>query len=97
VAFDVNPINALFHLDLYFIRTVKLFDFQFGIDARLKGESNANGSGTGTCITSGDGVMRARYRNSTEKTEVADPDEIYNLTLPAWCTSDILLKIHTLR
>ena len=44
-----------------------------------------------------DGILRARYRNSMEKAELMNPDEVYKLTLDLWSTSNVFLAGHKLR
>ena len=44
-----------------------------------------------------EGILRARYRNSPERVEFMNPDEVYKLTLDLWATSNVFLKGHKLR
>jgi hypothetical protein len=44
-----------------------------------------------------EGILRARYRNSTERVEFINPGEVYKLTLDLWATSNVFLKGHKLR
>jgi hypothetical protein len=43
------------------------------------------------------GILRMRYRNSQEKPELANPGEMYNVTLDLWATSNVFLAGHKLR
>jgi putative CocE/NonD family hydrolase len=43
------------------------------------------------------GILRLRYRNSQEKAELANPGEIYHLTVDLWATSNVFLAGHKLR
>jgi putative CocE/NonD family hydrolase len=43
------------------------------------------------------GILRLRYRNSPEKPELANPGEIYHITLDLWATSNVFLAGHKLR
>jgi hypothetical protein len=44
-----------------------------------------------------DGILRMRYRNSLEKVELAQPGEIYKLTIDAGVTSNVFLPGHRVR
>jgi len=44
-----------------------------------------------------DGILRMRYRNSLEKSELARPGEIYKLIIDAGVTSNVFLKGHCVR
>jgi len=44
-----------------------------------------------------DGILRVRYRNGLEKAELAQPGEIYPLTIDAGVTSNVFLKGHRIR
>ncbi|MFZ0959319.1 MAG: CocE/NonD family hydrolase [Terriglobia bacterium] len=44
-----------------------------------------------------EGILRARYRSSTEKAELMNPGEVYKLTLNLWSTSNVFLAGHMLR
>ncbi len=44
-----------------------------------------------------DGILRMRYRNSNEKPELANPGEIYRITIDMWATSNVFLPGHKLR
>jgi putative CocE/NonD family hydrolase len=43
------------------------------------------------------GILRLRYRNSQNKPELANPGEIYHITLDLWATSNVFLAGHKLR
>ncbi len=43
------------------------------------------------------GILRLRYRNSQEKSELATPGETYHITLDLWPTSNVFLAGHKLR
>jgi len=43
------------------------------------------------------GILRMRYRNSQEKPELANPSEIYHITVDLWATSNVFLTGHKLR
>jgi hypothetical protein len=43
------------------------------------------------------GILRLRYRNSQEKAELANPGEIYRVTVDLWATSNVFLAGHKLR
>lgn len=44
-----------------------------------------------------EGIVRARYRNSQERSELMNPGEIYKFMIDLWSTSDLLRKGHRLR
>jgi len=44
-----------------------------------------------------EGILRMRYRNSQEKPELANPGEVYHITVDLWSTSNIFLAGHKLR
>jgi len=43
------------------------------------------------------GILRLRYRNSQEKAELANPGEVYHITVDLWATSNVFLAGHKLR
>ncbi len=43
------------------------------------------------------GILRLRYRNSQEKPELANPGEMYHITVDLWATSNVFLAGHKLR
>ena len=44
-----------------------------------------------------EGILRARYRNSTENAEMLNPGQVYKLNLDLWSTSNLFRKGHILR
>ena len=44
-----------------------------------------------------EGILRLRYRNSTDHPELAKPGEIHHLVLDLWATSNVFLPGHRLR
>jgi putative CocE/NonD family hydrolase len=44
-----------------------------------------------------EGILRARYRTSREKSELMNPGEVYKLTINLWSTSNVFLAGHRLR
>ncbi len=44
-----------------------------------------------------EGILRGRYRNSSEKPELLNPGQIYTLNLDVWSTSNVFRKGHILR
>src|SRR5215468_307142 len=44
-----------------------------------------------------EGILRMRYRNSQEKTELMTPGQVYHITVDMWATSDVFLPGHKLR
>ena len=51
----------------------------------------------GTAINLTDGILRARYRNSTSKAEAIEPGKVYEYKIDLWTTSNVFLKGHRLR
>ncbi len=45
----------------------------------------------------GDGIIRARYRNSTAKVEAIEPNKIYKYTIDLWATSNVFKAGHRIR
>ncbi len=45
----------------------------------------------------GDGIIRARYRNSTAKAEMIEPGKVYKYTLDLWATSNVFKAGHRIR
>jgi putative CocE/NonD family hydrolase len=44
-----------------------------------------------------DGIVRARFRNSSETAELMTPGQVYRFTVDAWSTSNVFRKGHALR
>lgn len=44
-----------------------------------------------------DGIVRARYRNSTERAEMIEPGKIYKYTIDLWATSNVFKAGHRIR
>ncbi len=44
-----------------------------------------------------DGIVRARYRNSTERAEPIEPGKIYKYTIDLWATSNVFKAGHRIR
>ncbi len=44
-----------------------------------------------------DGIIRARYRNSTEKAEIIEPGKIYRYEIDLWATSNVFKAGHRIR
>jgi hypothetical protein len=52
---------------------------------------------TGYARYLGDGIIRARYRNSTEKAEPIEPGKTYKYTIDLWATSNVFKAAHRIR
>ena len=48
-------------------------------------------------ITLTDSIIRARYRNGTEKAVLLEPNEVYEYTIDLWSTSNVFKKGHKIR
>jgi uncharacterized protein len=44
-----------------------------------------------------DGIIRARYRNTTERAEPIEPNKIYKYTIDLWATSNVFKAGHRIR
>ena len=44
-----------------------------------------------------DGIVRARYRNSTERAEPIEPGKIYKFAIDLWATSNVFKAGHRIR
>lgn len=44
-----------------------------------------------------EGILRLRYRNSAEKPDLANPGQVYHVTVDLWATSNVFLSGHRLR
>jgi hypothetical protein len=44
-----------------------------------------------------DGIVRARYRNSTERSEPIEPGKVYKYTIDLWATSNVFKAGHRIR
>ena len=44
-----------------------------------------------------DGILRMRYRDSQQKPELINPDQVYKVTVDLWATSNVFLKGHVVR
>ena len=51
----------------------------------------------GRAVILTEGILRARYRNSTRSAEFMVPEEIYELTLDLWATSNLFRSGHRIR
>ena len=51
----------------------------------------------GRAIILTEGILRARYRNSLETTELLEPDRIYELRIDLWATANVFLPGHRIR
>jgi len=44
-----------------------------------------------------EGILRMRYRSSAEHAELINPEQIYQISLDLWATSNVFLRGHSLR
>ena len=51
----------------------------------------------GRAVNLTDGIIRARYRNSTEGAELLTPNEVYRYEIDLWATSNVFLEGHRIR
>jgi len=107
-AVDQRPVEARSDVLVY---TTAAFKDDFEVTGPVSVELYAKSSAVDTDFTAKlvdvwpngfaqnltEGILRARYRNSTEKLEFMNPGEIYKLTIDLWATSNVFLKGHRLR
>src|SRR5262249_35573144 len=60
-----------------------------------RAEGAEGGAGYARFLT--DGVVRARYRNSTERAEPIEPGKVYKYTIDLWATSNVFKTGHKIR
>lgn len=51
----------------------------------------------GVAMNLTDGILRMRYRDSQEKPELMNPDQIYKVSVDLWATSNVFKKGHVFR
>jgi uncharacterized protein len=51
----------------------------------------------GLALNLTDGILRMRYRDSQEKPEMMNPDQVYKIRVDLWATSNVFKKGHILR
>ena len=51
----------------------------------------------GTAWNLADGIIRARYRNSSKKPELIEPGKVYKYDVDLWVTSNVFLPEHCIR
>jgi len=51
----------------------------------------------GTAINLTEGILRARYRESTSAATPLMPGKVYHYTIDLWATSNVFLKGHKIR
>ncbi|PYT66391.1 MAG: hypothetical protein DMG42_29440 [Acidobacteria bacterium] len=44
-----------------------------------------------------DGILRLRYRDSQEKPELLNPDQVYKISVDLWATSNVFRRGHIIR
>jgi putative CocE/NonD family hydrolase len=44
-----------------------------------------------------DGILRMRYRESDEKPDLINPDQVYKVTVDLWATANVFQKGHIIR
>ncbi len=54
-------------------------------------------SPTGFATNLTDGILRMRYRDSQEKAELMNPDQVYKISVDLWATGNVFKKGHILR
>jgi len=51
----------------------------------------------GTAINLTEGILRARYRESTKEPKLVEPGKVYEYKIDLWSTSNVFLKGHRIR
>lgn len=76
--------------------TVELFAASSAVDTDFTALiADVDSSGYARFLT--DGIVRARYRNSTEKAELIEPGKAYKYTIDLWATSNFFKAGHRIR
>ena len=76
--------------------TVELFAASSAVDTDFTALiADVDASGYARFLT--DGIVRARYRNSTEKVELIEPGKPYKYTIDLWATSNVFKAGHRIR
>jgi putative CocE/NonD family hydrolase len=76
--------------------TVELYAASTAVDTDFTAlVADVDPSGYARFLT--DGIVRARYRNSTERPEAIVPGEIYKYTIDLWATSNVFKAGHKIR
>ncbi|MGW8179709.1 MAG: CocE/NonD family hydrolase, partial [bacterium] len=81
-------VTGFIHLELYAATTAADTDFT----AMLV---DVDPSGYARYLA--DGIVRARYRNSTERAEAIKPESVYRYEIDLWATSNLFKKGHQIR
>ena len=106
--YDQRPIEARHDVLLY---TTQAFEHDCEVTGPVSLELYASSSAVDTDFTAKlvdvfpdgyalnltDGILRARYRNSFERPEPMNPDEVYKFTIDLWATSNLFRCGHKLR
>jgi putative CocE/NonD family hydrolase len=105
---DQRPVEAR---DDVLVYTTPAFDHDFEATGPVSVELYGSSSAVDTDFTAKlvdvwpngfaqnltEGIVRGRYRNSQEKPEYMNPNEIYKFSIDLWATSNVFLKGHRLR
>jgi len=76
--------------------TVELFAASSAVDTDFTALiADVDSSGYARFLT--DGIVRARYRNSTERAELIEPGKAYKYTIDLWATSNVFKAGHRIR
>jgi len=76
--------------------TVELFATSSAVDTDFTALiADVDASGYARFLT--DGIVRARYRNSTERAELIEPGKVYKYTIDLWATSNVFKAGHRIR
>jgi uncharacterized protein len=51
----------------------------------------------GFAMNLADGILRMRYRDSQEKAQLMNPDQVYKISVDLWATSNVFKKGHVMR
>ena len=76
--------------------TVELFAASSAVDTDFTALiADVDSTGYARFLT--DGIVRARYRNSTERAELIEPGKPYKYTIDLWATSNVFKAGHRIR
>lgn len=94
LTFSTSPLERDVEVTGYI--TVELYAASSAVDTDFTALiADVDANGYARFLT--DGIVRARYRNSTEKAELIEPGKIYKYTIDLWATSNLFKAGHKIR
>ena len=94
LTFSTSPLERDVEVTGYI--TVELYAASSAVDTDFTALiADVDANGYARFLT--DGIVRAHYRNSTEKAELIEPGKIYKYTIDLWATSNLFKAGHKIR